>query len=191
MSPNRCSVILSLLSSCSRMLTRLRCDARLVDTLILINSFISYPLLGPGSGAVDDGQPLDPRSALAIARMNYFHHKYKTQIVRRFALIIPDSQLTQVIQSNDDLLYTLATFLLGPIEWMGQYEWRQLTPLEEQVRRHRSASSNQLDRAVSMSYHLPFIDADDLRECNRLRSSSGARSVDAWALPVFPRNCKR
>lgn len=88
---------------------------RLVDSLVLINSWITYPLLGPGSGAVDDGRPLDPRGALAIARMNYFRFKYKAHI------------------TNDDLLYTLATFLLEPREWIDRYEWRGLTPLEEQA----------------------------------------------------------
>lgn len=57
-----------------------------VDTVVLINSWIAYPLLGPGSGAIvdeSDGEEkrLDPRSEVAIARLNYIHGKYKGRIV--------------------------------------------------------------------------------------------------------------
>jgi len=32
--------------------------------------------------------------------------------------------------SNDDLLYTLALFVLEVDKWIGLYEWRPLTPME-------------------------------------------------------------
>ena len=50
----------------------------------------------------------------AIARMNFLHAPY---------------QKTGKI-SNDDLLYTLATFALEPSRWINRYEWRELSDVE-------------------------------------------------------------
>lgn len=35
--------------------------------------------------------------------------------------------------SNDDYLYTLSTFIVEPAAWARKFEWRALTPLEEQA----------------------------------------------------------
>ncbi|KAK4703145.1 hypothetical protein P7C70_g3074, partial [Phenoliferia sp. Uapishka_3] len=87
---------------------------RYVDTSLLIVAFIVFPLSGPESGAAKvDGRPVDPRSAVAVARINYLHGLWASKI------------------SNDDLLYTLSTFILEPNVWASQFEWRSLTPVEE------------------------------------------------------------
>ncbi|EIM82611.1 uncharacterized protein STEHIDRAFT_63775 [Stereum hirsutum FP-91666 SS1] len=52
----------------------------------------------------------DPRGAIALARVNWLHSKYKI--------------------SNDDYLYTLALFILEPITWCSKWGWRPLSDLE-------------------------------------------------------------
>jgi hypothetical protein len=74
---------------------------RYTDTEILIAEFLNSP-------------PDCRRANEATARMNYIHSIYQKQ-----GLI-----------SNDDLLYTLALFVLEPITWINTYEWRELTELE-------------------------------------------------------------
>ena len=91
----------------------IRASCRYVDTSILINSFLLYPLVGPGSGDATTSEQKDPRGALAIARMNVLHSNYRI--------------------SNDDYLYTLSTFIVEPPKWARLYEWRALTPIEEQA----------------------------------------------------------
>lgn len=58
--------------------------------------------------------PSDPRSARAIARMNYLHGHY---------------QKSGRI-SDTDMLYTLCLFALEPVRWVKRYEWRSLTDME-------------------------------------------------------------
>lgn len=62
-----------------------------------------------------NSDPNSERSTLAIARTNYLHAQYGTQI------------------SNDDMLYTLSVFILEPQKWMDRYEWRQMSPIEVQA----------------------------------------------------------
>lgn len=56
--------------------------------------------------------PGSSRSTEALARMNFLHSLYGSKI------------------SNDDLLYTLSLFLLEPIRWIKEHEWRELTEIE-------------------------------------------------------------
>jgi hypothetical protein len=74
---------------------------RYSDTELLIAEFLS-------------ASPDSRRANEATARMNHIHSIYQKQ-----GLI-----------SNDDLLYTLALFVLEPITWIKKYEWRDLTDLE-------------------------------------------------------------
>jgi len=74
---------------------------RYSDTELLIAEFLSAP-------------PDSRRANEATARMNYIHSIYQKQ----------------GYVSNDDMLYTLALFVLEPISWIKQYEWRELTDLE-------------------------------------------------------------
>lgn len=63
------------------------------------------------------GQGLDSEAgSTALARMNYLHSRYGKLITR------------------DDLLYTLSLFVFEPIDFIAAFEWRQLSPLEEQAR---------------------------------------------------------
>lgn len=69
---------------------------RYSDTGLLIFAFLAFPIVGPGSGLEeaaeqeesgvekDSGELLDPRSALAVARINWIHSRYGSQIVRLF-----------------------------------------------------------------------------------------------------------
>lgn len=56
--------------------------------------------------------PASERSVEALARTNFMHSLYGSKI------------------SNDDLLYTLSLFLLEPIRWIKEHEWRELTEME-------------------------------------------------------------
>ena len=90
----------------------------LVQTGTLISTWLTSPLVGPGSGyeiPEDCGTPVDPRGAIAIARMNWMHRKYP--IVRRnvftsFSRYNADGDLLQL---NDDLKYNLALFAIEPV----------------------------------------------------------------------------
>ncbi|KAJ8088599.1 hypothetical protein PM082_013842 [Marasmius tenuissimus] len=48
---------------------------RVTDTAILISSFIMCPLTGRDRDGGNDGKA-DPRGCLALARMNWLHHRY-------------------------------------------------------------------------------------------------------------------
>ncbi|KAF3903561.1 hypothetical protein AA313_de0202344 [Arthrobotrys entomopaga] len=61
------------------------------------------------------GDPKDPRTIDAIARMNYLHSRY-----------IKAGKI-----SNNDMLYTLSLFALEPARWTDQWEWRKLTEMEK------------------------------------------------------------
>jgi hypothetical protein len=56
--------------------------------------------------------PGSQRPVEALARTNFLHSLYGSKI------------------SNDDLLYTLSLFLLEPIRWIKEHEWRELTEME-------------------------------------------------------------
>jgi hypothetical protein len=74
---------------------------RYADTSILIVEFLSR-------------SPTSERANSAIARMNYLHGRY---------------QKAGKI-SNDDMLYTLSLFVTEVDRWVGLYEWRTLTDME-------------------------------------------------------------
>ncbi|KAK7019000.1 hypothetical protein R3P38DRAFT_2980088 [Favolaschia claudopus] len=68
------------------------------------------PLEGPD----DPSKPIptDPRSSLAIARMNWIHSHYKI--------------------SNDDLLYTMSVFIFQTTDMMRRCDWRAVSPEESE-----------------------------------------------------------
>jgi hypothetical protein len=81
---------------------------------LLISAWCSCPIIGPGSGFVpEEGQEIDPRAALALARVNWLHEKYPI--------------------SNENFLYTLSLFMLEPGRWITRFEWREMTPIEMQA----------------------------------------------------------
>lgn len=75
---------------------------RYTDTSVLIVEFLGH-------------SPTSLRANSAIARMNYLHGRY--QKAGRI--------------SNDDMLFTLALFILEVDKWVGMYDWRVLTPMEK------------------------------------------------------------
>ncbi|KAG0212082.1 hypothetical protein BGX28_006843 [Mortierella sp. GBA30] len=64
-------------------------------------------------GMVDENERINDqkRSELAMERLNFLHGQYNIK--------------------QDDYLYTLALFVLEPPRFLGQFEWRSLTELEE------------------------------------------------------------
>lgn len=56
------------------------------------------------------------RGSTALARMNFLHSRYGSAI------------------KQEDLLFTLGLFVFEPIDYIAQFEWRNLTPLEVQAR---------------------------------------------------------
>lgn len=52
-----------------------------MQTATLIATWITNPLIGPGSGAepFEEGSynEVDPRGAIAVARVNWLHRKYR------------------------------------------------------------------------------------------------------------------
>lgn len=105
---------------------------RYVDTSALIQAFMTFPVPRldlPDGGEADankerrdaDGwehfgeDPDDPRASIALARINFLHGRWKNKI------------------SNDDLLYTLTTFIKEPMRWIDCYEWRKTSALEKEA----------------------------------------------------------
>lgn len=104
---------------------------RYVDTSGLIQAFMTYPLprLDLPDGGESNTQPVagednwehlgedpnDPRSSIALARINFLHRRWKGKI------------------SNNDLLYTLSTFIIEPAKWIDRYEWRSTSALEKEA----------------------------------------------------------
>ncbi|GJJ12690.1 hypothetical protein Clacol_006934 [Clathrus columnatus] len=80
---------------------------RVADTATLIATWLSCPLIRPGTSSDPDS---DPRGAIAVARVNYLHRKYKI--------------------SNDDFLYNLGLFIQEPLDWVARYDWRRPDDLE-------------------------------------------------------------
>lgn len=74
---------------------------RYEDTVVLVSEFLVHA-------------PKSERANSAIARMNYLHGLYQNA-----------GKI-----SNDDMLYTMALFVLEPIRWVNSYEWRQMTDME-------------------------------------------------------------
>ncbi|KAK0536829.1 hypothetical protein OC842_001842 [Tilletia horrida] len=115
--------ISSLLKRTSQLSDAANSPRRYVDTASLIASYLAYPL--PALDLVDNSQPDpadeglfepdDPRSAIAMARTNFLHDRWRSKI------------------SRDDMLLTLCTFIEEPPKWVALYEWRQLTELEKEA----------------------------------------------------------
>ncbi|KAG8712563.1 hypothetical protein FRC09_019719 [Ceratobasidium sp. 395] len=53
---------------------------RFVDTGVLIATWMNVPITGPGSGREKSSKWEDPRGAIAIARTNWLHSKYKISV---------------------------------------------------------------------------------------------------------------
>lgn len=81
--------------------TKEKASKRLADTSVLIGEFLAH-------------SPTSERAIKAIARMNYIHSPY---------------QKSGKISQND-LLFTLSVFVLEPIRWVNDREWRTLTEME-------------------------------------------------------------
>ncbi|EGD98185.1 hypothetical protein TESG_05571 [Trichophyton tonsurans CBS 112818] len=79
-----------------------RVHLRYSMTSVMIAEFLAFP-------------PDDERALQAISRMNNIHQTYQ-----RAGKI-----------SNDDLLYTLGLFAYLPVQWVGKYDWRELTDMEK------------------------------------------------------------
>ncbi|KZV77364.1 hypothetical protein PENSPDRAFT_730649 [Peniophora sp. CONT] len=94
----------------------------------------------------------DPRTYIAIARMNWIHSHYK----------IPKT----LKQSNDDYLYTLALFVLEP-RWTRRYGWRPLSQLEIHARyvfyRHVGEMMNIYDIPGSIAELETWADDYEMR----------------------------
>ncbi|EPQ25805.1 uncharacterized protein PFL1_06672 [Pseudozyma flocculosa PF-1] len=100
---------------------------RYADTAGLIQAFLTYPLPPLDFDGQDDrpdspeswecvGDDIsDPRSAIALARMNFLHSRWNARI------------------SNDDLLYTLSVFVVEPVSWLERHEWRPMSRLEKEA----------------------------------------------------------
>ena len=74
---------------------------RYVDTELLIREWTSW-------------SPLNKRGHKALARMNYIHSGY-----------LKSGKLLE-----DDMLFTMASFVTEPVRWIAQYEWRPLEDFE-------------------------------------------------------------
>ncbi|CEH19515.1 Domain of unknown function DUF2236 [Ceraceosorus bombacis] len=101
------------------------------DTAVLIAAFFTYALPALDLDKNDVGRAGenelwpdedDPRSAIAFARINFLHR-------RADALHGPHGAPI----SNDDMLYTLSTFMLEPVLWYKKAGWRDATPLEAEA----------------------------------------------------------
>ncbi|EAU81978.2 hypothetical protein CC1G_09164 [Coprinopsis cinerea okayama7 len=106
--------ISKLLSSTQEHSTREKVSKRYADTEILIGTWLSCPVNGfldPSKSSNERNPVKDPRVAIALARTNYLHSRYKI--------------------SNDEYLYTLSLFVLEPPRWADRFGWRSLSPMEK------------------------------------------------------------
>lgn len=94
---------------------------RYTDTGVLISTWVTCPIVSLADTLLEEksvrGGDVDPRGAIAIARVNWLHSRW------------PGIE-------QEDYLYTLSLFILEPIHWARNYGWRALTPLEEEVSKH-------------------------------------------------------
>ena len=74
---------------------------RYVDTELLVREWMSW-------------SPHEERGQKALARMNYIHSGY-----------LKSGKILE-----DDMLFTLASFVTEPVRWIAQYEWRPLKDFE-------------------------------------------------------------
>ncbi|KIY47783.1 hypothetical protein FISHEDRAFT_74313 [Fistulina hepatica ATCC 64428] len=83
---------------------------RLIDTEIMILTLLSFPISGayPSQPLSPDEEP-DKRAALALARMNFFHTKYKV--------------------NTDEMAYNHQRMALQI--WAERWGWRKFSPLEK------------------------------------------------------------
>ncbi|KAG7441342.1 uncharacterized protein BT62DRAFT_908696 [Guyanagaster necrorhizus] len=89
--------------------TERKLTKRVTDTALLISTFISCPL--EYSPTTTKSTPcLGPRSNIALARVNWLHRRYNI--------------------SNDDMLHTLALFILEPMRLVARFDWRPYSPEE-------------------------------------------------------------
>ncbi|CAD6947967.1 unnamed protein product [Tilletia controversa] len=112
--------ISSLLQKTGQLAERETAPRRYMDTASLIAAYLAYPL--PALDLEDNSQrhpddkglfePQDPRGAIAIARTNWLHDRWRSSI------------------SRDDMLFTLCTFVQEPEKWARLYEWRPLEEIE-------------------------------------------------------------
>jgi len=107
-----------LLMSTSKGVSTTMFGKRLTDTAILVATWIANPLTGPGSGAEElygegcyQEVDVDPRSAIALARVNWLHRKYNIE--------------------QAHYLYTIALLILEPIRFTDEYGWRPLSSVEK------------------------------------------------------------
>ncbi|KAJ7912574.1 hypothetical protein B0H13DRAFT_2007216 [Mycena leptocephala] len=75
-----------------------------------VTTWVACPLSGRSAGAKAGAPADDPRTAIALARVNWLHSKYKI--------------------SNEDYLYTLGLFAFEPAAWAARFGWRPHSPLE-------------------------------------------------------------
>ncbi|KAK0710208.1 hypothetical protein B0T26DRAFT_755306 [Lasiosphaeria miniovina] len=78
-----------------------RTSKRAADTSVLLTNMVI-------------GRPGSTRAIEAIARTRFLHARYQRE-----------GKI-----SDSDMLYTLSLFVLEPMRWVDQYEWRCLTDLE-------------------------------------------------------------
>ena len=94
---------------------------RYTDTGVLISTWVTCPIIGLADTPLEEKNvsegEVDPRGAIAIARVNWLHSRW------------PNIK-------QEDYLYTLSLFILEPIRWASNYGWRALTPLEEEASNH-------------------------------------------------------
>ncbi|KAJ7641459.1 hypothetical protein FB45DRAFT_976236 [Roridomyces roridus] len=94
--------ISKLLSETKQLASTTLVARRYADTELLIANWLACPLFGRKD---------DPRAALALARVNWLHSKYKI--------------------SNEDYLYTLGLFTFEPATFAARYGWREHSQLEK------------------------------------------------------------
>ncbi|KAI5121487.1 hypothetical protein M0805_003942 [Coniferiporia weirii] len=86
---------------------------RYVDTGILISTWMSCPFIDPSKVDITK-EEVDPRGAIAIARVNWLHSRWP-------------------MIKKDDYLYTLALFILEPARWAKAFGWREMLPIEQEA----------------------------------------------------------
>ncbi|KAK0703095.1 hypothetical protein B0T26DRAFT_729815 [Lasiosphaeria miniovina] len=132
-----------------------RTSKRTADTSVLITNMVI-------------GRPGSRRAIEAVARTRFLHAGYRES--RKI--------------SDDDMLYTLSLFVLEPIRWVAQYEWRCLTRLE------RCAMAT-CWKALGEDLNIPY---DRLPSSQKERGWTDAlhwlRELDEWSRAYAHQNVR-
>nr|QCL09086.1 DmxL5 [Cryptosporiopsis sp. 8999] len=111
------------------------------------------------------------RGLRALSKMNWLHRRYSSKI------------------SNDEMIHTLAMFVLEPMRWIERYEWRPMTELEKvAIFTYWKEIGNRMGiKNIPKTLHALEVWAEDFEIHHMVYADSNRACMDA-TLNMFLRN---